>query len=42
VLHVIKGTLISHPQGEPEVVLRAGEGLTEGRDSNFLDTKHWQ
>jgi len=36
VLHVIKGTLTSHPQGKPEVVLRAGDGLAEGKDSN-----HW-
>ena len=36
VLHVIKGTLTSHPQGKSEVVLRAGDGLAEGKDSN-----HW-
>jgi len=35
VLHVIKGTLTSHPQGKPEVVLRAGVGLAEGKDSNY-------
>ena len=35
VLHVIKGTLTSRPQGKPEVVLRAGDGLAEGKDSNF-------
>jgi quercetin dioxygenase-like cupin family protein len=34
-LHVIKGTLTSHPQGKPEVVLRAGDGLAEGKDSNY-------
>jgi quercetin dioxygenase-like cupin family protein len=34
VLHVIKGTLTAHPQGKPEVVLRAGVGLAEGPDSN--------
>jgi quercetin dioxygenase-like cupin family protein len=36
VLHVIKGTLVSHPQGKPEVILRPGDGLAEGKDSN-----HW-
>jgi quercetin dioxygenase-like cupin family protein len=36
VLHVIKGTLTSHPQGKPDVVLRTGDGLAEGKDSN-----HW-
>jgi len=36
VLHVIKGTLTSHPQGKPDVVLRAGDGLAEGKDSS-----HW-
>jgi len=35
VLHVIKGALTSHPQAKPEVVLRAGDGLAEGKDSNF-------
>jgi hypothetical protein len=30
-LHVIKGTLTSHPQGRPAVVLRTGEG----RDGNY-------
>ena len=32
VLHVIRGTLISHPQG---VVLRPGVGLTQDRGDNF-------
>jgi quercetin dioxygenase-like cupin family protein len=36
VLHVIKGTLVSHPQGRPEQTLRAGDGLAEGKESN-----HW-
>ena len=36
VLHVIKGTLVSHPQGKPEVALRPGDGLAEGKDSS-----HW-
>jgi len=36
VLHVIKGTLTSHPQGKPDVVLHVGDGLAEGKDSN-----HW-
>jgi quercetin dioxygenase-like cupin family protein len=35
VLHVIKGTLTSHSQGRPEVILRAGVGLAEDKDSNF-------
>ena len=35
VLHVIKGTLTSHPQGKPETVLRAGVGLADGDGSNF-------
>ena len=35
ILHVIKGTLTSHSQGKPEVVLRAGVGLADGEDSNF-------
>ena len=35
ILHVIKGTLTSHPQGRPEVVLRAGVGLAESRDGNY-------
>ena len=34
VLHVIKGTLTSHPQGKPEMVLRAGVGLAD-EGSNF-------
>ena len=32
VLHVIRGTLISHPQG---VVLRPGVGLTQDQGDNF-------
>jgi quercetin dioxygenase-like cupin family protein len=36
VLHVIKGTLTSHPQGKPVQVLGAGDGLAEGKDAN-----HW-
>ena len=36
VLHVIKGTLTSHPQGKPVQVLSAGDGLAEGKDAN-----HW-
>jgi mannose-6-phosphate isomerase-like protein (cupin superfamily) len=32
ILHVIKGTLTSHPQGKPEVVLRAGVGC---KDSSY-------
>ena len=36
ILHVIKGTLVSHPQGKPEVVLHPGNGLAEGKESN-----HW-
>lgn len=32
VLHVIKGTLTTHPEG---FVLRAGVGLTEDKNSNF-------
>jgi quercetin dioxygenase-like cupin family protein len=35
VLHVIKGILTSYSQNRPEVVLRAGVGLAEGKDSNF-------
>jgi quercetin dioxygenase-like cupin family protein len=35
ILHVIKGTLTSHTQGKPEVVLRAGVGLAEDKDSNY-------
>jgi quercetin dioxygenase-like cupin family protein len=35
ILHVIKGTLTSHPQGKPEVVLRAGVGLADNENSNF-------
>ena len=35
ILHVIKGILTSHSQSRPEVVLRAGVGLAEGKDSNF-------
>ncbi len=34
VLQVIKGILTSHPQGKPEVVLRAGGGLAQGKDSD--------
>ena len=36
VLHVIKGMLVSHPQGKPEVILGPGDGLADGKDSN-----HW-
>lgn len=36
VLHVIKGTLTSHPQGKPVQVLNAGDGLAEGKEAN-----HW-
>jgi quercetin dioxygenase-like cupin family protein len=35
ILHVIKGTLTSHPQGKPEVVLRAGVGFAESNDTNY-------
>lgn len=35
ILHVIKGTLTSHPQGQPEVVLRAGVGFAESQDTNY-------
>ena len=35
ILHVIKGTLTSRTQGKPEVVLRAGVGLAEDKDSNY-------
>jgi quercetin dioxygenase-like cupin family protein len=35
ILHVIKGTSTSHTQGKPEVVLRAGVGLAEDKDSNY-------
>jgi quercetin dioxygenase-like cupin family protein len=35
VLQVIKGILTSHPQGKPAVVLRAGVGLVQDKDSNF-------
>jgi len=35
VLHVIKGTLTSHPQGRPAVVLRTGDSVAEGRDGNY-------
>lgn len=35
ILHVIKGTLTSHPQGKPEVVLRAGVGFAESKDTNY-------
>jgi quercetin dioxygenase-like cupin family protein len=35
ILHVIKGTLTSHRQGKPEVVLRAGVGLAESKASNY-------
>lgn len=34
VLHVIKGTLILHPQGMPELVLRAGVALAQDRDKS--------
>jgi quercetin dioxygenase-like cupin family protein len=36
ILHVIKGTLTSRTLGKPEVVLRAGVGLAEDKDSNYL------
>lgn len=36
ILHVIKGTLTSRTQGKPEVVLRAGVGLAEDKDGNYL------
>jgi quercetin dioxygenase-like cupin family protein len=35
VLHVIKGTLTSHSQGKPEMVLRAGVGLADDKGSNY-------
>ena len=35
VLHVIKGILTSRSQSRPEIVLRAGVGLAEGKDGNF-------
>jgi quercetin dioxygenase-like cupin family protein len=35
IIHVIKGTLTSHPQGKPEVVLRAGVGFAESKDINY-------
>lgn len=35
ILHAIKGTLTSHPQGKPEVVLRAGVGFAESKDTNY-------
>ena len=35
VLHVIKGTLTSHPQGRLAVVLRTGDSVAEGRDGNY-------
>lgn len=35
ILQVIKGTLTSHSQGKPEVVLRAGVGLAEGKGSDY-------
>lgn len=35
ILHVIKGTLTSRLQGGPEVVLRAGVGLAEGKDTSY-------
>ncbi len=35
VLQVIKGMLTSHPQGQPEIILRAGVGLTQDKHSNF-------
>ena len=34
-LQVIKGTLTSHPQGRPEAILHAGEGLVEIDDGNY-------
>jgi quercetin dioxygenase-like cupin family protein len=34
ILHVIKGTLTSHLQGKPEMVLRAGVGLAQGKGSD--------
>ena len=36
ILHVIKGTLTSRAQGKPEVILRAGVGFAEDKDSNYL------
>ena len=35
ILHVIKGTLTSRSQGKPEIVLRAGVGLTEDNGSDY-------
>ena len=35
ILHVIKGTLTSRSQGKPEIVLRAGVGLTEDKGSDY-------
>jgi quercetin dioxygenase-like cupin family protein len=34
-LQVIKGTLTSHPQGRPEAILHAGDGLVEIDDGNY-------
>jgi quercetin dioxygenase-like cupin family protein len=34
ILHVIKGKLILHPQGMPELVLRAGVALAQDRDKS--------
>ena len=34
ILHVIKGTLTSRLQGKPEMVLRAGVGLAQGKGSD--------
>ena len=36
ILHVIKGTLTSRAQGKPEVILRAGVGFADDKDSNYL------
>ena len=35
ILHVIKGTLTSRSQGKPEIVLRAGVGLTGDNGSEY-------
>jgi quercetin dioxygenase-like cupin family protein len=35
IIHVIKGTLTSHPQGKPALVLRAGVGFAESKDTNY-------
>jgi len=34
-IQVIKGTLTSHPQGRPEAILHAGDGLIEIDGSNY-------